>query len=263
MQDSLRKPQQRTDTPLDFLLSFILPGLQQPQSDLRLPQPSSQPQPAPRHPVGQQRLPSPPRSSSTPSLLPASCPPRGAGRLTRRGQTPGKRFPACCPIPVAHSPLGCVYTGGEARGRTGSCFALEIPVLEQRRSPAARQIGPSLEGVIPKYQHLHPAEQPHLQGWLHSDRSRAGSPGASSGSHTQEQNTWDFFRALKHRSRAFCQAAYMSWLSSGKATPEDTYPVDTHPLSEVAMLQLSPSPGAGRPPGAVLPPLDAPGHVNL
>lgn len=74
---------------------------------------------------------------------------------------------------------------------------------------------------------------------------------------------WDFFRALKHRSHTFRQAAYVSRLSSGKATPEDTYPIDTHPLSEVAMLQLSPSPGAGRPPGAVLPPPDAPGHVNL
>lgn len=34
MQDSLRKPQQRTDTPLDFLLSLIPRGFQQPQRDL-------------------------------------------------------------------------------------------------------------------------------------------------------------------------------------------------------------------------------------
>lgn len=103
MQDSLRKPQQRTDTPLDFLLSLIFPGLQQPQSDLRLPQPPSQPQPAPRNPPGQQQPLSPHRLSLAPGLLPAPCPPRGAGRSARGGQTPGKWFPAYCPIP-AHSP---------------------------------------------------------------------------------------------------------------------------------------------------------------
>lgn len=49
-------------------------------------------------------------------------------------------------------------------------FALETPVLEQRCSPAARNMSPSSEDVIPSYQHLNLPDQLRLTDWLWLDR---------------------------------------------------------------------------------------------
>lgn len=93
-QDSLRKPQQRTDTLLDFLLLLVLPGLRQPQRD--------------------------PAAGTRGFHFPTE----------QAGLQEGKSLGTHSQPAAPSQPL----VGWETRARTGACSALGTPILGQGRS---------------------------------------------------------------------------------------------------------------------------------
>lgn len=154
-------------------------------------------------------------------------------------------------------------------------FALETPVLEQRCSPAARNMSPSSEDVIPSYQHLNLPDQLRLTDWLWLDRLKeskfscclqqlpyAGAEHVGFLPSTKTVLIRFFF--------FFCQASHVSWFAVRNATPVDTYLARTCLFPARAGLQLSQLqgkkrcfPSTGEPQGTVSLHLAATGSVNL